>query len=345
MINVDDLLKPIAESNPCGEDCSYTSFPELERLAKGTPEVEMGAVKKPAEDPNWKEVQDKALEVLKQSKHLGAGVILTVSLVKTGGLDGLRDGLAVVRGLTEKYWPQLYPKLDAEENNDPTERLNTLSNLSSPRFAGHVRQIVLCNSAAMGRITLHHVLAAKDKIGKPEASGQAKSGNSEPSLSQIQAAFREAGAEPAKASLGLVKDAMAQAKGLETFIDTTLGAGKGVNFEMLNKLLVEMKQAVEPYAGDGTPAAAAQPGAAGDGQSRPKPPAPPPGTIQSPADVIDALNRICEYYEKNEPSSPVPLILQRAQRLVDKKFTEILTDLTPDALKQLQVITGIKPDK
>ena len=49
---------------------------------------------------------------------------------------------------------------------------------------------------------------------------------------------------------------------------------------------------------------------------------------------------ICDYYRTNEPSSPVPLILQRAQRLVAKDFMEILTELTPDALSQLQVITG-----
>ena len=66
-------------------------------------------------------------------------------------------------------------------------------------------------------------------------------------------------------------------------------------------------------------------------------------SIQTRADVIKALDLICDYYRGNEPSSPVPLILQRAQRLVDKDFITIMTDLTPNALAQLQIITGTKP--
>jgi len=64
------------------------------------------------------------------------------------------------------------------------------------------------------------------------------------------------------------------------------------------------------------------------------------GTIQTRGDVMKALDLICDYYRSNEPSSPVPLIIQRAQRLVDKDFMTIMTDLTPDAISQLQVITG-----
>jgi len=66
------------------------------------------------------------------------------------------------------------------------------------------------------------------------------------------------------------------------------------------------------------------------------------GSIQSRDDVIRALGLICDYYRNHEPSSPVPLILQRAERLVNKDFMEIVTDLTPDAVTQLQVITGKK---
>jgi type VI secretion system protein ImpA len=32
-----------------------------------------------------------------------------------------------------------------------------------------------------------------------------------------------------------------------------------------------------------------------------------PGTITSREDVVRLLDRMCEYYERNEPSSPVPL--------------------------------------
>ena len=346
MINVEDLLKPIAGEKPCGEDFTYhPSFQNLETISRGKPETQFG----PGEEPDWKEVRDAALEVLGQSKHLGASVILTVSLLKTGELEGLRDGFAVVRGLTERFWNDLYPKLDPEDNNDPTERLNILNNLSSGgepyKFTGHLRQLVLCTSPSMGRITLQQIIAAKER-GKPEAGGEAKPASG-PDLNQIQAAFREAGPAAATPALALVEEIIGHASGIESFLDSTLGAGKGVNFESLNKLLAEMKQALEPYAAGEAPAAgeaaASEAAPAGGGQARASAGAAGVGGIHTRADVIKALGLICDYYRANEPSSPIPLILQRAQRLVDKDFMTILTDLTPDALKQLEVITGTQP--
>ena len=346
MINVDDLLKPVADDKPCGEDFTYhPSFQNLEALSRGKAETQFSQ----AEEPDWKEVRDAALEVLGQSKHLTAGVILTVSLVKIGGLEGLRDGLATIRGMTEKFWNDVYPKLDPDDNNDPTERLNILNNLSSGgepyKFTAHLKQIVVCESPAMGRITLGQIIAARDKVSKTE--GEKAGGDSGPDMNQIQAAFRDAGPEAAKATFSLVTETIDHAQGLETFLDSAIGADRGVNFETLDKLLQEMKRTVEPYAADGAGGAEVSEGetaAAASGTSGPRPAARGgpgmSGAIQSRADVIKALDLICDYYRDNEPSSPVPLIIQRAQRLVDKDFMTIMSDLTPEAVSQLQVITG-----
>src|SRR3954453_21696598 len=351
MINVDDLLKPISDDKPCGEDFTYhPSFQNLETIARHKPGAQAfgsSSADTPPEEPEWKEVFKEALEVLNQSKHLTASVILTVSALKTGGLEGLRDGVAVVHGLIEKYWGDLYPRLDPEDNNDPTERLNILNNLSSAgdplRFTVHLKQVVLSPNA---RITLQHIINAKEK-GRPDAAGsEGKSGNSDMDFSQIQAAFRDGGTEAAGVTLSMVNEVIGHVRAIDTFLDSMLPSGRGVNFEVLNKLLSEMKSAVEPFASNGAPAeegtdagaTAPETGGAPRAGARSGPAV--SGTIQSTSDVIKALDLICDYYRTNEPSSPVPLILQRAQRLVAKDFMEILTDLTPDALSQLQVITG-----
>jgi len=351
MIDVEDLLKPIADGQPCGEDFSYhPSLQALETLTQGTPDVEIGGFKKPAEEPDWKEVRQQAMDVLSHSKHLTPGVILTVSLLRTEGLEGFRDGLAVVRGMTEKYWPQLYPKLDPDDNNDPTERLNILHQLSSAgkpyQILAYLKQVVVCSAPSMGRITLQQIITAKERatIG---SSGQ--TGAPGPDLNQIQAAFREAGPDAATATFGLVTDVIRHVEGIETFLETTLGAGNGVNFEALNKLLTETKETVEPHAAQGAAASAAStseiPAASNGGVAQSAPRSGPgmSGMVQSRADVLKALDLICDYYREREPSSPVPLLLQRAQRLVDKDFMSIITDLNPDALRQLELITGAKP--
>jgi type VI secretion system protein ImpA len=344
MINVADLLKPIAGDKPCGEDFTYhPSFQNLETIARGKPETQFSA----AEEPQWKEVQDAALEVLGQSKHLTAAIILTTSLFKIGGLEGFRDGTALVRGLVENFWGDLYPRLDPDDNNDPTERLNILNNLAGGQFISSLRQVVLCDSPAMGRITFQQIVAAKEK-GDPAAADGAKA---EPDLNQILAAFRDAGPDAAKATLALVNEVIGHVESIETFLESNLGAGKGVNLEVLDKLLAEIKRAIEPHAaGDAStenaPASEAAASASGGGPTARGGGGPSvSGSIQSRADVIKAIGLICDYYRINEPSSPVPLILQRAQRLVDMDFMSIVTDLTPDALSQLQVITGKKKEE
>ena len=128
MISTEEFLKPISGDQPCGPDFSYQpSFQTLETLIRGKPETQFSS----AEDPDWKELKNLSVAFFGQSKHLTAGVILAVTLLKTDGFIGLRDGLAVLGGLLERYWPDVYPKLDPEDNNDPTERINILSNLCS----------------------------------------------------------------------------------------------------------------------------------------------------------------------------------------------------------------------
>ena len=62
--------------------------------------------------------------------------------------------------------------------------------------------------------------------------------------------------------------------------------------------------------------------------------------INSRQDVISAIEKIEEYYYKNEPGSPIPLLLQRARNLVDKDFLSLMEDLSPDSIHQLGVILG-----
>ena len=67
--------------------------------------------------------------------------------------------------------------------------------------------------------------------------------------------------------------------------------------------------------------------------------------ISSRQDVIRLLDQICVYYDQNEPASPVPLLLKRAKRLVEKNFFEIMQDVAPESVAQIQkLIGGAKED-
>ncbi|MGN6666234.1 MAG: ImpA family type VI secretion system protein, partial [Trinickia sp.] len=66
-----------------------------------------------------------------------------------------------------------------------------------------------------------------------------------------------------------------------------------------------------------------------------------PRQIASARDVSDALDAICAYYAQSEPSSPLPVLLQRARRLVGASFMEIIEDVAPDGAAQFKHLGGI----
>ena len=58
----------------------------------------------------------------------------------------------------------------------------------------------------------------------------------------------------------------------------------------------------------------------------------------------EAMDLICDYYLKNEPSSPVPILVQRAKRLVTMGFMEIIQDLAPGGVSEVEMFKGSEPE-
>ena len=78
MLDVGTVLAETRESPPCGPNLEHDlSFFELEEAARGKPEQRTGDAVKPAEDPNWPKVIDRAQALLNRSKDLRVAVHLT----------------------------------------------------------------------------------------------------------------------------------------------------------------------------------------------------------------------------------------------------------------------------
>lgn len=342
MINAEELLKPISADKPCGEDLSYDAgFQELEVLMKGKPETQFSA----AEEPDWKLLRERCLELWGRSKDLRVATTLSLAVLKTEGLPAFRESLAVVKGLLEGQWDACYPLLDPADNNDPTQRVNIVAALATPvgtygdpmRLLERLRQAPLTDSNRMGRFSLSDIL--NSETGAAGADGK-------PALSaaQIEAAFRDTNPETLQQLSQTVASSIQLVKDLDTYLTAKVGADKAPDLSELPKQLIEIQRRLAPFTGgvvaDGAPAQAAgapagtAPAAAGQAIS---------GDVQSRQDVIRMLEKIREYYRRHEPSSPVPYILQRAQRLAEMDFMQIIGDMTPDAIAEIQKITGEKP--
>lgn len=66
--------------------------------------------------------------------------------------------------------------------------------------------------------------------------------------------------------------------------------------------------------------------------------------IKNRADVDLALEKICIYFETLEPSHPAPLFIRRVQRQMNMNFYDIMKDISPESIANLEVLIG-KPDE
>ena len=67
--------------------------------------------------------------------------------------------------------------------------------------------------------------------------------------------------------------------------------------------------------------------------------------MNSRNDVRNALDRIIGYYERMEPSSPLPILLLRAKKLVDADFVTIVKDMAPGGIDNVNLIGGLEDEE
>jgi type VI secretion system protein ImpA len=68
------------------------------------------------------------------------------------------------------------------------------------------------------------------------------------------------------------------------------------------------------------------------------------GGVHSRQDALRAIDMVCEYLERTEPTNPAPLFLRRARRLISHSFLQLVKELAPDALAEVARVVGVDPD-
>jgi len=340
VIDVERLLQEVSSETPCGGDLEYDpEYGEMARASEGKPERQMGDSIVEAEDPDWRTVGEKATELLSRTKDLRVGVLLVQALLHTDGFEGLSDGLRVVQGMIDRYWDGLYPELDVDDDNDPTMRVNALVTLTDPdAMLNSVRTAPIVSSRVFGRFSLRDIELATGEVSAPE-------GGPEPvGTETIDGAFMDADVEELQATVEALGQAAGCVETIEAMVTERVGSARAVDLSDLPRMLQELqtvlaerlsRRGVSSSVAAEQPGGEPTPGGAGGPQ-----PVVAPGEIRSREDVIRVLDRACEYFERNEPSSPVPLLLRRAKRLISKDFMEILKDLAPDGVVQAENIGG-----
>jgi type VI secretion system protein ImpA len=343
-IELDQLLEDISPDSPCGENLEYDAdFVLLEQSARGKPEQQFGATIVPAEEPDWAEVRRLALGLCKRTRDLRVFEYLARASVRTHGYAGLNDVLTLVRGSLERHWDNIHPKLDPDDDNDPTARVNLIGALCDPQTMLHgLRLAPLVQSRGFGRFALRDLAIASGEMPPPAGL------DAPPTMQAIEGAFLDVPLDELKATAEAARSAAEQSRAIENVVTEKVGAANAASLEALTKLLKEASKAIDArlVARGGAAEGALVNGQALNGHALngEAAPATMSGELRSRDDVIRMLDKLCEYYARAEPSSPVPLLLQRAKKLVPMSFMEIMQDLIPDGVSQAELYRGPAPE-
>ncbi|BBU31250.1 hypothetical protein BTHE68_49840 [Burkholderia sp. THE68] len=341
-------LTDLSPDVPCGEDEEYSAdFRSLEEALAGKPDAQYGGTVIAATPPDWTLAHSLSMTLLERTRDLRVAVHYTRSSTVREGFIGLARGLALIEGLLDQHWGGVHPQLDASDGDDPIARVNALSALvDDAGLVGDLRDVPFVAPRGQRGFALRELDVMAGEAPLVE-------GDEMPTLAAIDAAFAQAGIDAARAMGVALAAARASLAQIESTLTARVGPARALDFGPLARPLgrigefvaarVEVLDPDTGKRGRVMETSSSEEGAGSGPATHRVVAAGPvaPRRIASAQDVSDALDAICAYYAECEPSSPLPVLLQRARRLVGKSFIEIIEDVAPDGAHQFRHLGGV----
>ena len=339
------MLVDVPGDDPCGADCGYDPlYLQLETLAAGEPERKMGDSVIEGKDPDWRAVRKNCQALWGKTRDLRVAAYLALSGLAIDGLQGFADGISLMRSLIADRWDGFWPRLDPDDDNDPLERLNILAMVSPPpgtfddplRFVPMFRQTRLVPEGP--RYTLRDLLIAE---------GEIDGGADKVDAALLEAEMTAVPHEMMVTQGELVERIVGDLEAIAEAISEMTAQKASASFETLQGELKALRRFYAKFVHSAVQPADEE--VSGE--------APPPGgmTLQTRAldpsqvqarnrsEALMLLKKGCDYFRTSEPTSPVPFLVERALRMAEMNFMDLLAEIDPNGVERGRDILGVKP--
>ena len=214
--------------NPSPFSVSVYGDPAAETAALGKPEQQFGDTVIPPVDPDWNQVAEQATDLLRRSKDVRPAVLLLRTSTRRQGVTGFGLGMQLLTSLLERHWDAIHPQLDADDDNDPTMRLNALAPLSDESLVPRdLYDALIGNSRSLGPLRVRDVAVARNALAPVGDAGY--------SPTQVQGALEEILADDPDAAAALRAVAPA-VTGLQNLLVERSGRSDAVDFSRLRSI-------------------------------------------------------------------------------------------------------------
>jgi type VI secretion system protein ImpA len=301
------------------------------------------------EPVNWSDVDRDCRRLMMRTKDMRLAVLFTRCRTRLAGAAGLAEGLGLLDAWLNAFADTVHPRLDVDEDRDAALeiRMNALQALTdADGLFGDIREITLNRSSAT-RLQVRDIERAfasprpNDALApesvtrqledlrtqRPDALADFDSATA--SLDEIESWSRE--------HLGAY---MPDYSSLKRVLARVVGSGP-ICTSALEIQDAPIGEVVDIATPDAVPIA--------DANQTIRPALLPNEVVTQPnsavLDRLGALARIKEarqWFEQHEPSSPIPLLLKRAEHFVGKRYAEVVKAIPPELLEQWDTESTIR---
>ena len=348
MYSAQELLHPISDNQPAGDDLSFS--PDLDAIAQARkfddPSLDQGEWVTDLKEADWPFVVARCTALLaEKSKDLRLAVWLTEASARVHDLRGLGEGYLLLAGLCDQYWERgLYP---LAEDGDNDQRVGNLSWILA-RTPALVREIGLTENGDYSTVDFE---AAR----KRASSGNEEQQNRAPKLADMETAKRNNSTQfktALRADAQYCIDALQQ---LERVADVRLGSdspGFSSARDALQTLLHTLPTEVVGSAAYGTlggtdhathDAAPAQVPEATPADAAVAAPSR-PGVLQNRAQAVAQLRAVAEFFRRTEPHSPASYFADKAAAAGEQNLVTWLRSVVKDeaSLAHIEELLGVQ---
>jgi type VI secretion system protein ImpA len=379
VIDIALWLNPLNGENPSGEDLrNEQAFHELERLTEPQLKLVHDGTGKPTSQStpvDWATVLEKADELRSRGRDLRLLVIVARALANEDGLAGLAQGLTLISMTFDQHWDTMHPTLraNATPRDAALRRINALLDLQNGQegLLANLRETIFFSPRQVGPISGRDLekSALDERVMLQESASGLNAAEKAALVSahnQLLNRVRSGCAAQVDQADDVVSSLLAGARAAITALDEVDVAlnrrveGNGPVIPELKRFLqrflttLERNSTTGPVANGAAkptppPEEPASPARNGHGAetmaSIVEPGVGLPDRIASRDDVVKCLDLVVAFYDRTEPSSPIPHLARRVRRMVHMDFVELMEDLAPSGLKEFRLLAGVPDPK
>jgi len=322
MTELDQLMQPVAGESPVGPDLSYD--PERQEIENAF-EMAKRADNGEGDAPDWTSVIGLIKQLSARSKDAWLAVYLVRAGARSQQLETVALGCEFLAEMLETWWDEMHPLLEDLGFQGRKGACDSLASYGD--FVLPLRRVVVVEHARLGRYT-------GEDLERFAGEGEQADG-----IGMFRAAIADLPSEELETTLARIDSIRSGLGRVDAVLTNKAEGTTGTNFvptyEALDKIrltlrgLAGVSEAASPtdilaagsedIGGGASPSAAFAPLVGGGG-------------IGTRGDVVRALEAVIDYYGRNEPGSPIPVVLNRAKSWVYKDFLAILDDIAPTSV-------------